>query len=138
MYVYTVYINKKMVFSSTDIKKIFNYIHTQYDKKKLETFNVEYFGNNYVTKYSHDNVEIFIVREKCGYIKDNLNKLRDTSETKCSRYVKLDKIANHDDVKSYTPNTSADNYDVTTIRIGNDNKLYIVENSDNGKKWKMK
>lgn len=138
MYVYTVYINKKMVFSSVDIKKVFNYIHKEYDKKKLETFNVEYFGNDYVTKYSHDGVEIFIIREKNGFIKNNLNKLHKLNETKCNRYVKMDTIANHDDVKSYSPNTSAENYDINTIRIGNDNKLYIVENLEGGKKWKMK
>lgn len=137
MYVYTVYINKKMVFSSVDINKIYNYIYTQYNKSKLDTFHVEYFGNDYVTKYSNDTVEIYIIREKNGFVKDNINKLL-KPPLKITKYVKLDTIENYDDIKSYTPNSKPNNYDVNTIRTGNDNKLYIINETKDGKEWKLK
>lgn len=137
MYTYSLYIDKKMVFSSSDITKIYTKIHKMYDKQKLETFNIEYFGNNYVTKYSKQDKELYIIQEKTGFIKDNITKLR-KPKLKLQKYIKLEEIKNHDDMKNLSPISNPANYEINTIRIGNDNRLYIVEESNSIKKWKLK
>ena len=136
MYIYGVYLNKKMVFSSTEIEKVYDYIHSVYNKNSLDKFNVHYYGNDYVTHYTNNKDELYIIREKKDFIKKNIINLLKTKinyKTSVDKNIVLKQEKENDRRKPYR---DAKQFKIGTIRSGLDNNDYIVEKNDK-KIWKL-
>ena len=140
MYIYVVYFNKKMITSSNDINDIFNYIFSIYSKSELNKFNPEFFGNDYITKYTLDKNVIYIIREKTDFIRNNLKELLKKSQVKTKKLsIKnkiLEKKEESENLSVFKPHKEAKDYSKGTIRTGLDNNLYqVVKNKDNSFSW---
>jgi len=136
MYIYGVYLNKKMVFTSADIEKVYDYIHTVYNKNSLDKFNVHYYGNDYVTHYTNNTDGLYIIREKKDFIKNNIINLLKTKNNSKMTVEKNTVLKQEKETDRRKPYSSAQKFKSGTMRSGLDNNNYIVEKNDK-KMWKL-
>lgn len=139
MYTYVLYLNKRMITSNPNIDAIFKYIHTLYNKDELLKFNPEYYGNDFVTKFTYEKKEIYIIREKTDFIRNSLlTRLKNRPKPpKLRQNLVMTPVTESEELDVFIPHQSPETYPVGALRTGLDNNMYKVVQETDKKVWKI-